>query len=583
MYRHKNIFVALLFMSLLGITGCNNLFKDAPEDKLPENIIWGTPSLLDSYVSPWYRNMNSGFSIFLPTSGLIKGITRIYKPWFGDQIIISKDDWYVTAFGDVLKGNDQEIIRQGSMDWGSYYEKIQSVNVLLKNQDAITDGAQKTRVLGEAHFFRAYYYYKLLRQFGGAILKTEPFELENNQVLPRASYQEMVDFIAQEADDAASLLKDVDETETGRITKGAAYMLKAKAYLWCASPIFQNKEKNYLGFIGDESDAMLTKSRQAYDELFKLSYSLLPVTGTTQEAIKLSYRQIFLTKNSAESILEVQHSDDGDFSNGFGHKLDREAASPFFGGTTVAYSPTQNNVDEYGMQENTVYDPTHPYLNRDYRFYANILYDGSTFNSHVMEIHTTIEDGKEVLGADITPYSSSVSDAVTKTGYYLGKFVKETQRIDNDDTYASSQNFIIWRLAEAILDYAEIDFKQGRVADALAKVNQIRARVHMYPLTSLTWDELVNERRVELAFEETTYWDLFRWGIAEEKMNGSSNRWKGMKVTIEAGKDTLYEVININKRPSRVRQFDAKQYYQPIPLDEIRFNGIDQNPDWPSI
>lgn len=58
---------------------------------------------------------------------------------------------------------------------------------------------------------------------------------------------------------------------------------------------------------------------------------------------------------------------------------------------------------------------------------------------------------------------------------------------------------------------------QNRVDDALDKVNQIRRRVHMDELPSLTWEQLVNERRVEMAFEETTYWDLLRWGVAVEK------------------------------------------------------------------
>lgn len=80
----------------------------------------------------------------------------------------------------------------------------------------------------------------------------------------------------------------------------------------------------------------------------------------------------------------------------------------------------------------------------------------------------------------------------------MKKFVNESQQIDNDDTYASSQNCIIWRYAEVLLDYAEIDYKQGRVGDAMDKLNEIRRRVHMPEYTSITWDDIVNERRVEL-------------------------------------------------------------------------------------
>lgn len=128
-----------------------------------------------------------------------------------------------------------------------------------------------------------------------------------------------------------------------------------------------------------------------------------------------------------------------------------------------------------------------------------------------------------------------------------------------------------------MLDYAEIDFLQNRVDDALDKVNQIRRRVHMDELPSLTWEQLVNERRVEMAFEETTYWDLLRWGVAVEKMSGATNPLKAMKIVKEEGKDPIYTISNMNKYPKRVREFRQMQYYYPIPWDEIRYHGVEQN------
>lgn len=358
-------------------------------------------------------------------------------------------------------------------------------------------------------------------------------------------------------------------------------MLKAKTYQWASSPVFQRKEKDFLGFTDDRILDMLRQAKATYEELFTLGYKLMTIEGTTQDEIKEEYRNIFLTKNSVESIFEVQHSDDGNFDTGFGHKLDREASAPSFGGIYAAYTPTQNHVDEYGMRGGkTVVDPAHPYENRDYRFYANILYDGCTFRNHVMEIHYTLFGGKEQAGADLTRYGTSRNAGVTRTGYYLGKFVNEKQPIDTDDTYGSSQNYIIWRYAEALLDYAEVVFRLGDTETALAKVNEIRRRVHMDALTSLDWESLVNERRVELAFEESTYWDLLRWGIAEERMNGSSNPLKAMKIVREEGKPDVYTVSNMNAKPEAVRVFKPMQYYWPIPWDEVRYQNIEQNPGW---
>jgi len=576
-----------ILLVLLGFVGlfcsCNTLFDEYAEDKLPEDKIWTDQQLLDGYVLPWYRGMNNGFSIYMPTNALIRGLGREYLPWYGDQIAVSKAEWYSAAYGDILKSDLTEMKRRALSLWSSYYEQLRSVNLLIQHESDIPGTDFKNRVLGEAHFFRAYYHYLLWRQYGGVPITTEVYDpLTNAKKTPRASYDEMVTFITSEAALAQMYLKDITYSaeDKGRITCGAAVMLKAKTYMWAAGAHFQKQEKLYLGFNTDRSAEMLEKARLVYDELLGMGYSLVPITGTTQSDIVKGYRTIFLTKNSQESILEVQHSNDGNYSTGFGHKLDRDAASPYFGGVTAAYTPTQNHVDEYGMQKGYTYEAQNPYKNRDYRFYANILYDSCTYHGHVMEIHYNKVNGVDKPAVDLTPYGESATAAITKTGYYLGKFVDEAQPIDNNETTASKQNCIIWRFAEVLLDYAEIDFKQGRLSDALDKVNQIRRRVHMYDLDIISWEAIMNERRVELAFEETTYWDLLRYNIASQKMSGATNPVKAMKIVKQDGKATIYTISNMDKYPSRVRLYRDFQYYYPIPWDEIRYQGIEQNPEW---
>ena len=567
------------------LTSCDSLFRDAPLDKISEKSVWSNPQLLDEYENSWYRCMSNGFSTYVPSISLVKSKSRYYMPWFGDQISVGKSSYYNAGYGDLLKGNSQEITKWAANVWSNYSTQIQSINTLLENLGNISNGDQKNRIIGEAHFMRGYYYYMLWRMFGGVTLIDHTYNpLIKEEKFPRASYQQMVDFIVAEADEAAKYLPQAHATtETGRATKGAAIMLKAKTYLWAASKVFQNKgeELTYLGFSDDQSHVMLEKAKKAYEDLFALNqYSLIPISATTQDDIRDAYRKIFLTKNSQESIFEVQHSDDGDFANKFGHKLDRDAASPFFTGTTAAYTPTQNHVDEYGMQPGKTYDAQRPYDNRDYRFYANILYDGCTYRNHVMDIHYT----NRTAGVDLTPYGTSTSAAVTLTGYYMGKFVDPSQTIDNNDTYASKQNYIIWRFAEALLDYAEVCYDLGDTDLAKEYVNKTRQRVHMPDIENPTLDDIKNERRVEMAFEETTYWDLFRWGVAEQKMNGETNPLKGMRVDVTVVNNevvnTKYTISNVNRFPKRVRVFDKKQYYLPIPWSEIKYHGIAQNPDW---
>ncbi|MBQ3575898.1 MAG: RagB/SusD family nutrient uptake outer membrane protein [Coprobacter sp.] len=572
-------------IAILPFTSSSCLFDDAPVDKITDNYIWETPMLLDEYVLPWYRNMNNGFSTFVPTSiALVKSSSRYYMPWFADQIVPSKTDYYNAGYGDLLKGNNQEITNWATVKWANYYTQIQAINRLFENEEKIAAGEQKERILGEAHFFRAYYYYMLWRHWGGVMLINKTFDpLKENTKFARASYSEMVTAIVNDAKEAANRLPVYyASTDAGRITKGAALMLIAKTYMWASSEYYQNKSNDYLGFTDDQSQAMLEKAKKAYEDLFELNqYSLVQIAGTSVEDIKKEYRNIFLTKNSQESILEVQHSNDGNYDTGYGHKLDRDAASPFFTGTIAAYTPTQNHVDEYGMRDGYVYDSNNPYEGRDYRFYANILYDGSVYNGHTMDIHYVRTGNTEVAGEDLTQYGESETAAYSRTGYYMGKFVDETQKIDKDETYASKQNYIIWRYAEALLDYAEVMFRLGDNGTALAKVNEVRSRVKMHTLPSLTWEELVNERRIELAFEETTYWDMFRWGVAVEKMNGETNPIKAMKIVVNsANGQTRYTISNMNRFPKRVRYFEEKQYYLPIPWDEIRYHGVAQNPEW---
>lgn len=570
-----------------GLSSCDSLFRDNPVDKLPDQIIWNDPQMLDEYVLPWYRNMDPGFYTFVTT--IMKGLGTEYEPWYGDQLTVGKSDWYSGDYGNILKSSQQDISTRAKQIWSSCFTQVNSINTLLENQDKLAPSI-RDRVIGEAHFFRAWYYYKMLRTFGGTMILTRTYDpLVDDVKFPRATYDEMVQFICEEAEEAARHLPVSNNTaNVGRPTKGVCYMLRAKTYFWAAGEHFQNQESAYLGYTDDSSSRLLDLAAAEYDRVIATGqYDLVPISGTTRDQVVKEYREIFLTKNSKESIWEVQHADDGNFDFGNAHKLDRDAAASSFGGTTAAYNPTQNHVDEYRMENGKMikdagsgYDRNNPYENRDWRFYANILYDGAQWKGHTMDLHYTMVNGKETAGEDLTKYGTSTSAAVTRTGYYMAKFLRESQAIDNDDTYASSQNCILWRYAELLLDYAEIDFKKGRIADALAKVNRIRARVKMPALTSLTWDDLVNERRVELAFEKTTYWDLLRWNIAERRMTGTTNPLFGVKIVYQANGSKRITNPVVNGRNTVMRYFRARQYYYPLDWDDVRYHGLEQNPEW---
>lgn len=587
---NKIIYSAIIACFVVSLSSCNGIFRDAPNDKLSENMIWSDEKLLDEYTGSWYRNMDNGFTILVST--MIKNNGEEFDPWFGDQLTVGRRDWYQAGYGEILKGSATMINGRSRLIWQSAYEQIRSLNKLFAHESELPASIHD-RIIGEAHFFRAWYFYTLLQRYGGVMLVDRVFDpLVETVKYPRASYEEMVEFITKEAFEASKLLPVEHEARNvGRVTKGAAYMLMGKTYFWAAGVHYQNAEKPYLGFPDDRSAKMRRLAAEAYDKVLELhEYDLMPVNGNTIREKALNYRNIFLTKNSQESILEYQHNDDGDFSTGLGHKLDRDAAPPSMTGTNCAYNPTQNHVDEYRMangkridEEGSGYDEDHPYDNRDTRFYANVLYDGAEWAGKILDIHVTVVDGKNVAGADLTPYGTSTTASVTRTGYYMAKFLRENQQINTDETYASSQNYIIWRFAELLLDYAEIDWYENRAGDALQKINRIRNRVGMPSLGAVTLEDILNERRVELAFEKTTYWDLLRLGIAEDAMCGDTNPL--YRVNIIQGEDGIkrYTYPVVNGRNTNIRYFDKRQYFWPISWSDVRYHGVEQNPDWSEV
>ena len=133
------------------------------------------------------------------------------------------------------------------------------------------------------------------------------------------------------------------------------------------------QKKDYLGFPDNRTDAMLDAAYAEYLRIQELNvYNLIQIKGTARDQVVQEYRDIFLTKNSEESIFEIQHDNTGNFSNANGHKLDRDAAAPYFGGTIAAFNPTQNHVDEYRMangkrinEGGSDYDKNNPYEGRD--------------------------------------------------------------------------------------------------------------------------------------------------------------------------------------------------------------------------
>ena len=107
-FRSLYISIAVAMLSI-SLSSCNDIFRDAPINAISEENVWDNSLLLDEYVNTWYRGMSDGFDVYVPSIALVKTASRYYMPWFGDQITVSKSDWYNAGYGDLLKGSELEI------------------------------------------------------------------------------------------------------------------------------------------------------------------------------------------------------------------------------------------------------------------------------------------------------------------------------------------------------------------------------------------------------------------------------------------------------------------------------------------
>jgi hypothetical protein len=244
----------------------------------------------------------------------------------------------------------------------------------------------------------------------------------------------------------------------------------------------------------------------------------------------------------------------------------------------------QNLVDDYQMDNGkpitdgtSGYDAQNPYVGRDKRFYATILYNGASYRGSTIETFTPGgKDSKD--GGD--------NWNTSKTGYYLKKFMNDTYPLQNPWGNAGFQPWFYIRYAEVLLNFAEAANEAygadvvpaGSTLSARTAVNLIRQRpsVNMPALAaglsqSQMRDAIRNERRVELAFEEHRFYDVRRWKIADVTENKPAG---GINVTKNGSSFTYTTKVALDGR-----KFETKHYWLPIPRAEIQAsnNKITQN------
>jgi hypothetical protein len=259
--------------------------------------------------------------------------------------------------------------------------------------------------------------------------------------------------------------------------------------------------------------------------------------------------------------------------------------------------PTQSLVDAYyctdgkRIDDSPLYDPDHPFENRDPRLDATIVRPGARFGNYRFLTHPdsvqtwNYATGEWVENADVTnPYA-------TFTGYTWRKYMDEQ---DFAQTENSELNWILVRYAEVLLTYAEAKIEAGQIDKSVYDaINQVRERVDMPPVEpSKSQQELRrivrHERRIEFAFEGLRFFEIRRWEIADEVMDGPVvGRPKEGYSTMGIPEFDTHGIPNYSAYIKEMRVIDERQfdpdrdYLWPVPQGEMDVNPqLEQNPGY---
>jgi hypothetical protein len=512
-----------------------------PLDAISQDDVFSDEKLLTDYINACYNAIPDPF------------MTRDFTDGKSDNGYNTFNDraWTFTR-GQVTPDNGEDVTGGA---WADGYSYIRKINIFFDEIEASpVDTKIKERLTGEMKFLRAFIYARLIWYYGGVPIIEEVFDINSSYSVKRNTYEEVVQYIVDDLDVAAPLLlPSYDGDNTGRATKGAVLALKSRVLLYAASEL-------------NNPSHDLNKWQEAAN-------AAKEVIDLNQYSLNVDYAGTFYDLTS-ETIWGRQ------FTKSKGHYINF-ALNPngYYGGGW--FVPAQSLVDAYETKEGfpvllddgTVnpasgYDPQNPYIDRDPRFYATILYNGLLWKGREVE---TFEGGKDT-NQGVTPWNASL------TGYNLRKWLREGDQINELEVVTNPYSF--FRLAEIYLNYAEALIElTGHDDEAKFYINEVRARAGMPDITeagTALMKRYRNERRVELAFENHRFFDLLRWKIADQILTSHA---MGVRITKNTDNSLIYEYDRIAEERNFIW---PKQYLIPIPRSEItKSNGsLVQNPGY---
>ena len=416
----------------------------------------------------------------------------------------------------------------------------------------------------ELRFLRAYFYFELFKTYGDVPLVTTTLTNAQANSIERTSADEIVKFIVDELDAIVPYLPVTYATEVegeiGRATKVAALALKARTLLYAASPLFNKTNDRTKWAKAAEACKYILDNAGAWG--IKLS----PYANLWGHDAFFNTELIFGLGRGASNSFEMANYPVG-IENG-----------------SSGNCPTQSFVDQYEYQSsgktfgevlNKDKEPIdlseNPYDGLDPRFALTVVKNGDQWPSNGSQ--------KKVIETFTGGFNAAPKYGATPTGYYLKKYVDGSCVTTADNQTTRRHTWIIFRLAEIYLDYAEAVFNAtgsanddtyGMTANDAVNVLRDRPDIQMPEFTEdgAEWVERYErERLVELAFENHRFWDVRRWKKADEYFK-----------TIQVA--SISSDLKLTRK-AVTRKWDDKYYFYPIPQTEIKKNpNLTQNEGW---
>lgn len=618
----KYYLYALATTLLLGVVSCTEYLDRAPDSVIAPDDAYKNFTNFQGFVERMYHL----------TPDLAKHYWVSSFNWGEDEVVTIGNGEYLMGFS-IDRGNYRDYIGNGTsfLDrswspggdrfaksvWGGSWYGIRVANMGLQ---AIADGKmtdasqeEKDLVTGQLYFMRAWFYFQLTQYWGGLPYIDTVLPSDEPLTLPRESYRENAEKMAADFQKAADLLPiDWDDTEVGRRTLGNnalrankiwALSMLGKTYLYAGSPLMAN------GINGPRTyDAeMCKKAADTFGQLLSMVE-----TGQTQYALvdfedysSLFYtnQQNWLMPGGTEAI--VRSPTYGPDS--YWRQINSYQPSAMAEGDGIVLAPAANYVNYYGMANGmplndpeSGFDPTHPWKNRDPRFYNDIIYDGVKVVSGTI----TNQEDEKWRYASLYTGGDYVNDprTVSRTGYLNYKFIPlGANKWDLTYGYSYSTHFhLTWvRLADVYLMYAEAAAQgygspSGKSSNfsknAVEALNTIRERAGVDPLADKYagnlegfMGELRRERAVELAFEGHRFNDLRRWLLLTEypyniKTRQHFDRASELDPKVDPKENA---VLNWDEEVIQTRNLTSKHYWLPFNTDDVSmYPEFYQNPGW---